>query len=98
VDALHLCHLIVLCLWGGVVLAESVMELAAADEGGRASAARVHFWIDVVVELPLIAGVLVTGALLASRSWPPSPDTRKSVDSRGRPSAWSKSTGVPISS
>jgi hypothetical protein len=71
-DALHLGHLVALCLWGGCVLAESVVELAAVDDVGRVHATRVHFWIDVLVELPLIAAVLTTGVLLAGRSWPPS--------------------------
>src|SRR5262249_15621129 len=66
-------HLVALCLWGGCVLAESVVELAATDDAGRGHAARVHFWIDVLVELPLIVTMLATGAVLASRSWPPSP-------------------------
>ncbi len=72
-DALHLGHLVALCLWGGCVLAESVVELVATDDARRLLAAHVHFWIDVLVELPLIAAVLTTGALLAARSWPPSP-------------------------
>jgi hypothetical protein len=73
VDPLHLAHLAALCLWGGCVLAEGVVELVPKNDAEREHAARVHFWIDVLIELPLIAAVLTTGAVLMSRSWPPSP-------------------------
>jgi hypothetical protein len=72
-DALHLGHLIALCFWGGCVVVETVIELAATDDAARAQATRLHFWIDLLVELPLIAAVLATGAVLAARSWPLSP-------------------------
>ena len=50
----------------------STIELAATDDAARGQATRLHFWIDLLVELPLIAAVLATGAVLAIRSWPPS--------------------------
>lgn len=71
-DALHLTHLILVSAWGGLVAAEVVIELAPRSEAEVALAARVHFWIDVILEIPLLGGVLSTGVLLASRSWPPS--------------------------
>jgi hypothetical protein len=55
------------------VLAEAAVELVPMDDAERDHAARVHFWIDVLIELPLIAAVLTTGAVLMSLSWPPSP-------------------------
>ena len=67
---LHDAHLVLLSLWGGFVLAEGVVELAARDDASRRAAARLHYWMDVLVELPLLAGVLATGGLLAARSWP----------------------------
>lgn len=69
-DALHLTHLVVLALWGGLVLGECVLELAAKDEAAMRHTARVHYWTDVVVELPLLIAVIVTGAWLTVRAWP----------------------------
>jgi len=70
VDPLHLAHLILVSTWGGLVLGESVLELTARDEAGRRHAARLHYWMDVLLELPLILAVLATGAILAWRAWP----------------------------
>lgn len=71
-DALRLAHLILLCSWGGLVLAEAVVEALGVEAGGQPFALRAHFWMDVLIELPLVGGVLVTGALLLHRGWPPS--------------------------
>lgn len=70
VDALRLAHLIFLFTWGGLVLAEVVVEGLGASPEGQAFAARAHYWMDVLLELPLVGGVLATGALLAARAWP----------------------------
>lgn len=72
-ELVHSLHLLLLAGWAGLVLAEAVVELAARDEPARRAAARFHFWIDVLVEIPLLAGVVVTGALLLARVSPPSP-------------------------
>ncbi len=66
-------HLIFVSAWGGVVLGETVLELAPGGEDAERMIARVHFWIDMLVELPLIVAVVGTGAALAARVWPPSP-------------------------
>jgi hypothetical protein len=71
VDPLHLTHLVLVSLWGGLVLGESVLELSARDQAGREHAARIHFWMDVLLELPLLLGALATGAWLTWRAWPP---------------------------
>ncbi len=35
-------------------------------------AAKVHYWLDVLLEAPLVLGVCVTGAMLLLRgAWPP---------------------------
>jgi len=70
VSGWHIAHLLVLGLWGGLVLAETVVELSARDDEGIRVAARIHYWIDVSIELPLLAGVLLTGAVLTARAWP----------------------------
>ena len=72
-DALSLTHLISLCLWGGLVLGEIVLELAPRDAGERRAAARFHHLIDLAVEIPLLAVVVASGVLLAIRAWPLSP-------------------------
>lgn len=72
-DPLKQCHFGVLCAWGGVVLTEAVFELLADDDTSRSFIARVHSWVDLLVEAPLLLSVLVTGTLLAARTWPPSP-------------------------
>lgn len=66
-------HLVAVSLWGGVVLAEAVIELSPRDDAALAEAARLHATIDVLIELPLLVIVLATGGLLAARAWPPAP-------------------------
>ena len=63
-------HLVLLCLWGGFVLAEVVMELASRDDETRRYTARMHYWMDILVELPLVLGVLVAGVFLTIEVWP----------------------------
>lgn len=72
VDAAHAAHLAALVLWAIVVAAEAALELSANSDDGRRRVARLHFWIDVTVEIPLLAAVLVTGGALLARAWPPS--------------------------
>src|SRR4051812_13531632 len=79
-DPLHLAHLAMVFLWGGLVAAEIVAELAAgasdpatAEPGALRAVARFHYVVDVALEIPLLAGVLITGTVLASRSWPQPP-------------------------
>jgi len=50
-------------------MVEAVVEALGLEDAQLA--ARLHFWIDAVVELPLVALVLVTGTLLTARVWPP---------------------------
>ncbi len=66
---MHLTHLILLAVWAGVVLAEGVLELGASVETAR-EVARLHYRIDMLVEAPLLAGILVTGGCLVWRAWP----------------------------
>jgi hypothetical protein len=70
-EPLHVLHLVLVSLWGGVVLAETVLELCGGgDEAARRTVARVHYWNDLLVEIPLLVAVLATGAVLAARAWP----------------------------
>ena len=62
----HLAHLIALGLWGGIVLAEGVVEvIGTRSRAGAKVAAEVHHWIDLCCEAPVLLGVLLTGAVLA---------------------------------
>jgi len=62
-------HLVLLAGWAGVVATEAVIELLPLVRPQlRPAAAVFHYYIDLVVELPVLLGVAVTGAaLLAGR-------------------------------
>mgnify|MGYP001496357733 CR=1 FL=1 len=61
----HQAHLMFLALWGGVVLAESVVELWGRKNRDLMKAAAIfHFWIDVLVEAPIILLVIASGVVL----------------------------------
>jgi hypothetical protein len=71
IPTLLMLHLSGLCLWGGVVLTEAVLELyphRRPDLHGYT--VELHYWIDLLVELPLIIGVATTGGLLVAAAWP----------------------------
>jgi hypothetical protein len=57
-------------MWAGLVAAEFVMEAVCRDDAMAKHAAVIHFWLDVLLEVPLIFGVVVTGAVLTARVWP----------------------------
>ncbi len=58
-------HLMVLSLWGGVVATEAVVEVAPFRQKDLHTAAiRFHYWIDLLVELPLVLAVVATGVTL----------------------------------
>jgi hypothetical protein len=71
VNLVSIVHLALLCLWGGVVATESVIELYPYRRSeSHEHSIRFHFWIDLLVELPLIAGVLISGTALVVLAWP----------------------------
>lgn len=62
---LRVAHLALVAAWVGVVLCESVLEVRGLRRPDlRAAAVEIHYWIDLLVELPLLCGVLATGLLL----------------------------------
>ena len=64
-------HLVVLSLWGGVVAVEAVIELYPYRRREfQTHAIEYHYWIDSLVELPLIVAVVVSGTVLAALAWP----------------------------
>jgi len=65
-DVLAMVHLIVLSMWGGVVATEAVIEVYPFRKTElHAAAIRFHYWIDLLVELPLVLAVIATGVALA---------------------------------
>jgi hypothetical protein len=67
-------HFFAASAWLGLMAAESVLELHDAyAAAGRGTIAAVHRWIDLLAEGPLVTVVLITGAVLLARDWPPSP-------------------------
>jgi len=62
---LPLIHLVVLSMWGGVVATEAVIEILPFRRRElHGATVRMHYWIDLLVELPLVLAVLVSGVTL----------------------------------
>jgi hypothetical protein len=70
VDSWHAAHLAALGVWAGVVAAEAVIELTPRTDADGRHAATLHYWIDLVIEVPVLLAVLATGAVLVARAWP----------------------------
>ncbi len=61
-----LAHLIMLSTWGGIVATEAVLEIYAFRKRElEGAASRFHYWIDLLVELPVVVAVLGTGITVA---------------------------------
>ena len=70
---ISLLHFGFIAFWGGVIAAEAVLELYPFRNRDHHEQAIVsHYWIDLLVELPIICGVVLTGILLVFLTWPPS--------------------------
>lgn len=55
-------HVFALGVWMGCVTIEAIMEtFAHRDETLRAGIARIHFWIDMLAEIPAFTLVAVSG-------------------------------------
>jgi len=64
-DVMAMVHLIMLSLWGGVVATEAVIEIYPFRRRElHAATIRFHYWIDLLVELPLVLAVIATGIAL----------------------------------
>jgi hypothetical protein len=72
-EPLHVAHLILLGMWLGVVITETLFEFAGSDADSLRAAARFHYNVDKFGELPILIGVLVTGTILSVRAWPLTP-------------------------
>ena len=70
-QAVCVVHLTLIAFWGGVVATEAVIELYPyrCRELER-QAITFHYWIDLLVELPVLCGVVGSGLVLAAMAWP----------------------------
>jgi len=73
-NVLVMAHLIVLSMWGGVVATEEVIEIYPFRRKElHAATIRFHYWIDLLVELPLVLAVVATGVSLVILTDPMTP-------------------------
>jgi len=71
INLVSIIHLVLLSLWGGVVATEGVIELYPFRRPSlHEDSIRFHFWIDLLVELPLVIGVIISGSGLVILAWP----------------------------
>jgi hypothetical protein len=64
-------HALVLVAWAGVVATEAVLKLYPFRRHQlHEHTIRCHYWIDLLVELPLVVAVIGTGIALATLCWP----------------------------
>lgn len=58
-------HILALGVWLGCITIEAILEtFAHRDAALRAGVARIHFWIDMLAEVPAFTLVAVSGAML----------------------------------
>ena len=73
-NVMAMAHLIMLSLWGGVVATEAVIEIYPFRKRElHAATIRFHYWIDLLVELPLVLAVVTTGIALLLLTDPVTP-------------------------
>jgi len=72
-EPFHVAHLIALSIWLGVVITEVLFEFTSSDADSLRAAARFHYNVDKYGELPILAAVVGTGAILTVRAWPLTP-------------------------
>lgn len=64
-------HLLIVGMWTGLVGAEVILEWTCREGPAARTAAKVHYWLDLLVEAPLVLAVVVTGVVLLPKAWPP---------------------------
>ena len=69
-EALPITHIMLVAVWLGFVLVETILEVFGPRWAGHTAVARLHFWIDMSLEGPVVLGVLVTGVMLLPRMMP----------------------------
>jgi hypothetical protein len=66
-------HFLVVGMWTGVVATEVILEWSCREGASARTAAVVHYWLDLLVEAPLVLAVAASGAYLLVGAWPPGP-------------------------
>jgi len=66
-------HLFAATAWVAIIGAETVLELHGSSTASRQLISRIHKWIDILFEGPLIASIVISGAVLLARAWPAPP-------------------------
>ncbi len=65
INLISMLHLIFLAIWVGVLATEAVIELYPYKMRDLHNPAiRFHYWIDLLVELPAIFGLAITGIIM----------------------------------
>ncbi len=65
INLVSIIHLILLAIWAGIIATETVIELYAYKKMElHFSTIQFHYWIDLLVELPVVLGMLTTGIIL----------------------------------
>lgn len=70
---MHTIHFLIVGMWVGLVGAEIILEWTCRDGAAARTAAEVHFWLDLLIEAPIVVGVCITGGVLLVDAWPPEP-------------------------
>jgi len=70
---MHTIHLLVVGMWTGLVGAEVILEWTCREGPAARAAAEIHYWLDLLLEAPLVLAVTVTGGILLLDAWPPGP-------------------------
>jgi F0F1-type ATP synthase membrane subunit c/vacuolar-type H+-ATPase subunit K len=65
IHAVSVVHLCLVAAFLGLYLCEAVVEGSHAKDELHPTAIRLHFLLDVFVEVPLMIGILVTGIILS---------------------------------
>ena len=64
-DTTLVLHLLFVAGWASLALVEGILEvMRRRDSSLEFPVGKVHYYIDIFVEVPLITGILVTGCLL----------------------------------
>ncbi len=54
--------------WGGLLFAETILELKSSRKLHAIQTSKIHFWIDICFEIPIVLAVLITGILLVQKT------------------------------
>lgn len=61
-------HLMLIFTWLGLIFAETIIELKGSKKLHALQTSKLHFWIDLCFEIPVVLAVLITGIFLIQKS------------------------------